>query len=89
MALWDKISSRGNVEDRRAIGSVAIGGISATGIALYFLVTILTGGEIDVNDVLSQLENVQVPNQSNLTQKEFEGEDDYEVFASTVLGSKQ
>ena len=86
MALWDRISSRGKVEDRRAMGPIAVGGLSAAGVALYLLITVLTGGEINVTDVLSQLENVQVPTQ-NYTQAEFEGEDSYEVFASTVLGS--
>ncbi len=63
------------------------GGIGITGVALYLLFNLLTGGDIDVTDVLSKLENVQVGTEHTLTPDQFEGEDDYEVFASTVLGS--
>lgn len=87
MALWDKITSRGNIEDRRGMrSSYAIGGgsLSVGGIALILLLNYLGGG--DVIDVLSQLENTQVQTQEISTQ-DFEGADAYEVFASTVLGS--
>lgn len=84
MALWDKLGSRGNVEDRRGLPA-AVGGISITGIALLFLFNALAGG--DPMDVLRQLENVPIESQPNLNLKDFEGEDKYEVFASTVLGS--
>lgn len=83
MALWDRISSRGNVEDRRGFAP-AIGGISVTGLAILLLFNYLSGG--DITDVINQLppptQNVQVANPD-----QFEGEDQYEVFASTVLGS--
>jgi uncharacterized protein len=87
MAVWDKISSRGNVEDRRGMGPVLIGGggLGATGIILYLLVTFLGGG--DLGDVLNQLPATHVINQPAENSAEFEGADSYEVFASTVLGS--
>lgn len=85
MALWDRISSRGNVEDRRGLGS-AIGGIGVGGLALYLVFSLLTGGEIDMGQVLSQLETTQFE-QQNIGSDDFAGEDEYEVFASTVLGS--
>lgn len=86
MANWDRILSRGNVEDRRSFAPAA-GGLGIAGIALYFLVSYLTGTEITVTDVLSQLENVQVEQNQTLGASEFEGADQYETFASTVLGS--
>jgi uncharacterized protein len=85
MALWDRISSRGNVEDRRGFGPVAVGGMSIGGIALLMLFNALTGG--DPTDVLSQLDSLPLENTRSVNQQGFEGEDDYEVFASTVLGS--
>jgi uncharacterized protein len=87
MADWGKILSRGNVEDRRGMSPAAVGGLGATGIALYLLVTVLSGGQIDVTEVLNQLQNVPVSSQQNFNKEAFEGADSYEVFASTVLGS--
>lgn len=84
MALWDKIGSRGNVEDRRGMGAAGLGGFSITGIVLILLVNYLTGG--NVGDVLSQIDPAQIQTQQ-LTTQDFEGSDDYEVFVSTVLGS--
>ena len=84
MALWEKLETRGNVEDRRGL-PVAVGGISLTGIAILLLVNTLLGG--DPADVLRQLENVPIESRQNISAEDFEGEDEYEVFASTVLGS--
>lgn len=86
MALWDKLTSRGNVEDRRGLAPV-VGGLGIGGVALYLLFSVLTGNEIHVGDVLGKLEQIQVQNQQTLTTEEFEGADTYEQFASTVLGS--
>ncbi len=87
MANWDRISSRGRVEDRRGMRSV-VGGVGLTGVALYLLVSYLTTGEISVVDVLNQVQNLQIETpQSVGDTSHFEGEDEYEVFASTVLGS--
>ncbi len=85
MAVWDKLNTRGNVEDRRSLGPVALGGISLTGVALIVAFNLLTGG--DLGDVLTQLESLPVQTQPIKQNPEFEGEDAYEVFASTVLGS--
>lgn len=87
MALWDKLGSRGSVDDRRGRPSalaVGGGGITLTGLALLLLVNYLGGGSI--GDVVSQINTTQVPQYQGDTSG-FEGQDSYEVFASTVLGS--
>ncbi len=86
MAFWDKISSRGNVEDRRGFGPTAIGGgLGLGGLAIILLLNYLNGGNI--GDVLEQLP-AEIPTQTQqLSTQDFEGADSYEVFASTVLGS--
>lgn len=84
MAVWDNIGSRGDVEDRRGMASLA-GGFGIAGIVLIAGVTLLTGG--DLGDVLTQVIN-NLPETSQVQNPEqFQGEDDYERFASTVLGS--
>jgi uncharacterized protein len=84
MAQWDKIDSRGNVEDRRGMRAVGVGGLGITGIIIALLANYLGGG--DYSDVLSQIENTQIQEQP-FNAQEFEGADNYEVFVSTVLGS--
>ena len=84
MAVWDNIESRGNVEDRRGMVGLA-GGVGIVGIALIAGITLLTGG--DLGDVLGQLIQLAPQNSQVVNTTEFEGEDDYERFASTVLGS--
>jgi predicted metalloprotease len=82
MARWDRISQRGNVTDRRGLG---IGGLGVAGIGVTLLVTYLTGG-----DVIGALLNIAVNEGANISIEDpaqFEGEDAYETFASTVLGS--
>lgn len=85
MALWDKLSSRGSVQDRRGFGPVAAGGLSLTGLAIITAITLLSGGNI--GDVLGQIQNAPVVTQQSYNAADFEGADSYEVFASTVLGS--
>ncbi|MFA5828784.1 MAG: neutral zinc metallopeptidase [Candidatus Shapirobacteria bacterium] len=85
MADWEKISSRGNVEDRRSWGPAVAGGLSVTGIIIYLLISLLTNGQVDIP--IDQLGGGQVEDQENLERQDFEGADSYEVFASTVLGS--
>lgn len=88
MARWDKLASRGNVQNRRSHRSMLAlggGGLSLTGLALVVLFTYLGGG--DLGDVASQLQNVQVERQLVEDSGAFAGADAYEVFASTVLGS--
>src|SRR3712207_1537174 len=86
MADWSKIISRGNVEDRRGSPmAVAGGGLGIVGIGIVLLMQFLGGGSVDVGSVLQQLPSSG--GQSSLTSQEFSGEDDYETFTSTVLGS--
>ncbi|MES2436759.1 MAG: neutral zinc metallopeptidase [Patescibacteria group bacterium] len=86
MALWDKVSSRGNVQDRRAMGPAAIGGgLGITGLIIGIIFTLLNGG--DVTDVITQIDPNQLQQQQTYNAQDFEGADSYEVFASTVLGS--
>ena len=85
MALWNKLNARGNVEDRRGAGPLLGGGIGLAGITIILLLNLLGGG--DVTDVLNQLQNVQAQPTQSYNAKDFEGDDSYEVFAGTVLGS--
>jgi len=84
MANWGNILSRGNVEDRRSLRPAAIGGIGLTGILVLMGLNLLLGG--DPIDVLNQLQNMPIE-QQQVNPEQFAGEDSYEVFASTVLGS--
>jgi predicted metalloprotease len=87
MALWDKISSRGNVEDRRSMSPAALGGggLGIGGILLILAINYFTGGS--ATDVLNQLQNMQAQTGQQFNTSSFQGADNYEVFASTVLGS--
>ncbi len=85
MANWGKILSRGRVEDRRGMAPAAVGGLGLTGVALVFLMNYLAGGS--VIDALNQIQSLPAQTPRNVDTKQFEGEDSYEVFASTVLGS--
>jgi uncharacterized protein len=86
MADWGKILSTGNVEDRRGSPMGLIGGgAGLLGVGIALLVSFLSGQPIDVSTVLSELQ--QSAGQSSLTSEEFQGQDDYEKFTSTVLGS--
>lgn len=91
MAYWDKLGSRGNVEDRRSMGPAAIGGVGGlgiAGIAIVLLVNILAGGDTSgtLQDILGQLQTTQ-GQQQTVDPSQFAGEDSYEKFTSTVLGS--
>jgi predicted metalloprotease len=65
---------------------LAIGGLGGIGVIIVLLVTLLGGGS-GLDQILGQLEDVQAPQQPGVQPQEFQGQDDYEVFASTVLGS--
>lgn len=86
MARWDRLGTRGDVQDRRGMArpGLAIGGLGGVG-ALIVLLFALFGGGSGLEDIIGQLDS-QAP-QSGAQPEEFAGEDDYEVFASTVLGS--
>lgn len=84
MALWDKVTSRGRVDDRRGLSGYS--GIGITGVVLLMGVTYLLGG--NPLDVLVQTDPAVF--QQSVSQEEaaqFEGEDSYELFVSQVLGS--
>jgi uncharacterized protein len=89
MARWNRIQSRGNVEDRRGMsgGKMAAGGVGGFGIIIVLVMMFLGGGGGGLDQVLGQLQGAQAPQQTDVQAEEFEGQDDYEVFASTVLGS--
>jgi predicted metalloprotease len=67
----------------------ALGGIGGLGAVVVLLFVFLGGGggTAGLEDVMNQLQESQAPQQSGPQPAEFRGEDDYEVFASTVLGS--
>jgi len=86
MAKWGKIGSRGKVIDRRGspVSMAGLGGLGGVGLLIYLAVFILGGGS--GSDVINQLDQLQ--DTTNVQQSaEFKGEDDYEQFASAVLGS--
>jgi predicted metalloprotease len=85
MAFWDRISSRGNVEDRRGFSSGG-GRISIVGVVLILAFNYFTGGSI--GDALYQIAGLQQTGgpQQKVT-NQYDGTDSYEEFASTVLGS--
>ncbi len=86
MANWRNLGSRGNVEDRRMFGPTAVGGgLGIVGLIIVLAFNLLSGG--DPTDVLNDLTQSQVAQTQSFNAKDFEGADDYEVFASTVLGS--
>lgn len=91
MARWEKIKSRGSVEDRRGLSAGGFGGLGIVGIALVIGLNLLgNGGEINVQQVLEQLQSVQTSQLSSdatVQPEEFQGLDSYEEFASTVVGS--
>lgn len=66
---------------------MAIGGIGGVGLVVVLLLNLLGGGGAGLDQVLDQFQNVQAPQQPGVQPDEFQGEDDYELFASTVLGS--
>ena len=90
MALWDKIGSTGDVEDRRGMGA---GGLALTGVGglLVFLLFAFMGGGTGQNgSVLEQVLNqvaTQQSSQSAQQPAEFQGADQYETFTKKVLGS--
>jgi predicted metalloprotease len=86
MANWDKITSRGNVDDRRGQMKSGVAGFGLTGILLIMGVTYLMGG--NPLNVLTQIDPASLgqPNQT-VDVSQFEGVDSYETFAGKVLGS--
>lgn len=86
MADWSKLTGMGNVEDRRGAAGMALGGSGLIGVILLVAFNFLSGGQTDVGSVLQQLQQSQ-GQQQQVGSSEFAGADQYEVFASKVLGS--
>lgn len=90
MARWDRLSRRGNVEDRRGMGrpaGIAVGGLGGIGVLVFLVITLLGGDGSTLDQLMNQLQQAQAPQQPSVQPEEFRGEDDYEVFVATVLGS--
>lgn len=89
MARWDRLGTRGNVEDRRGLSrpAMAVGGVGGIGVVIALVMTFLGGGGQSLDQIMGQLQAPQNPQQASVQSEEFQGEDDYEVFAKTVLGS--
>src|SRR5690606_42093355 len=68
-------------------GGAGIGGMAGVGLIIVPPMNLLGGGGGCLEDILNQLRPAQAPPQSGPQPDEFAGEDDYEVFVSTVLGS--
>lgn len=83
MAFWDKLGSLGNVEDRRGAGLALGGGVTVVGI-IGAMVLNYFGVNIDPTLISQIIGSEQTSQQES---GEFAGQDDYEVFASRVLGS--
>ena len=89
MARWERIKSRGNVVDRRGMSrpGMAIGGLGGIGAIVFLLITLLGGGGSGLDQMMDQLAGAQAPD-SGEQPPEFQGVDEYEEFASIVLGSR-
>jgi predicted metalloprotease len=88
MAFWDRISSTGNIDDRRGLGGGGLGAGASLAVIGAVLLFNLFGLEVDPNTVgqiVSQFDQSTVSTQEQ--PPEFAGEDDYEVFVSRVVGS--
>lgn len=86
MAFWDRLTERGRVEDRRGQSIGSVGRLGLGGIALITVVTLLSGG--NAGDVLINVMNNLPSGTAQVADPAaYEGEDSYEVFASTVVGS--
>jgi uncharacterized protein len=83
MADWNKIESRGNVEDRRGVvGSVPVGALGTVGILLFIGISLFSssGDPSQIGQLLEQLNSTTNSTGANTN-------DGYAIFASQVLGS--
>ena len=65
---------------------LAIGGMGGIGVIVVLLLTLFGGGS-GLDELMGQLQQAPAAQEPAMQPEEFQGEDDYEVFASTVLGS--
>ncbi len=90
MAKWDKISSRWNVEDRRWSRVVRwVWGISVAGILVFAAMWYMAWkdpGQILI-ETLWEVQNSAQTQSVSQQDSIYDGQDTYETFASTVLGS--
>lgn len=88
MAVWDKIGSSGDVEDRRGMGTGGIALTGVSGLVIFLLFAFLGGGTSSDGSVLEQVLNQAAAPQTTSEQStEFQGADEYETFTKRVLGS--
>lgn len=85
MADWSKITERGNVSDRRGSPLAIGGGLGIAGVGLTLLFTYLSGGDVLGTFINMASQEAMTINQEDTAQ--FEGQDPYEEFTATVLGS--
>ncbi len=89
MALWDKLGRSGNVEDRRGMQSMLPFGLGSGALATGVVVILgFLGYTVDpalVNQLI-QVSGIESSSQSEQP-AEFKGVDNYEAFATSVLGS--
>lgn len=86
MALWDNLGTSGDVEDRRGMGGVGLGG-GLVGIVLFLALSYM-GVQVDpalLDQVAGTVTQSTFSNQEQPS--EFQGKDSYETFVSAVLGS--
>lgn len=87
MALWDKLGQGGDVDDRRGMGGLPFGigpGLLTTGVVVLLGLAGLNVDPAIVGQIITT-SGVGSPQTEQTT--EFKGEDDYERFASSVIGS--
>lgn len=84
MATWDNLGS-GNVDDRRGMGGIGLGGGGLlVGIILFFALSYMG---VEVDPALLEQVTSNTGNQQTQQPTEFQGKDKYETFVSNVLGS--
>ena len=90
MADWDKLTDRGKIDDRRwgRVGKT-LAWISIAGLLMTAGISYLAGEDPTkiLLQAIQQAQESQLSSQEESTTWEFLGEDSYEVFVSTVLGS--
>ncbi len=88
MAVWDNLGTAGEVDDRRGISGIALGGGSLVGIVLFLALSFM-GVNVDpaLLDQLAGTTSSSSLTQNSAQPSEYAGKDAYEKFTSTVLGS--
>lgn len=87
MAVWDNLGSSGSVEDRRGMSGVALGGAGLMGIVLFLALSFM-GVQVDpalLEQIAGTTTDTSLPAKDQPA--EYQGQDSYEKFVSTVLGT--